>query len=160
MSIETVRAHLARHGREGDVVEFDDSSATVELAAARLGTDPAHIAKTIAFHDPADESRALLIVVAGDAKVHGGEFKRRFGGKARMIAPERLVELTGHPMGGVCPFATAPAATVWLDATLRRFDVVYPAAGTPTSAVRVEVESLESVSDAVGWVEVAAVPAG
>ncbi|MGI6877452.1 YbaK/EbsC family protein [Microbacterium sp. gxy059] len=154
MSVAEVRAHLTRFDLADALVEFDDSSATVELAAARLGTEPAHIAKTLAFLDPAERGRVVLIVVAGDAKVKSGPFKRRFGGKATMVPADRLVELTGHPMGGVCPFANAPAATVWLDESLRRFDVVYPAGGTEASAVRMEVSRLEDVSGAAGWVDI------
>ena len=154
MTVDAVRAHLARHGREGDLVEFAESSATVELAAERLGTDPAHIAKTLAFLDPADPGRAILVVAAGDAKVSGGEFKRRFSGKGTMVPRERLIELTGHPMGGVCPFANSPAATVWLDAWLRRFTIVYPAGGSAASVVRIETEALLEVSGASGWVDV------
>ncbi|MBO9577135.1 MAG: YbaK/EbsC family protein [Microbacteriaceae bacterium] len=127
------------------------------MAAAQLGIAPALIAKTLAFLDPtapADGPRVVLIVAAGDAKVSGGEFKRRFGGKASMVPAERLVELTGHPMGGVCPFANPASAQVWLDESLRRFEVVYPAAGTHDSAVPVAVERLAEVSGALGWVDV------
>lgn len=154
MSVSDVRAHLSRFDLADALVEFAESSATVELAAARLGTEPAHIAKTLAFLDPDDPDRAILIVAAGDAKVKGGPFKRRFGGKGAMVPADRLVELTGHPMGGVCPFANAPAATVWLDESLRRFDVVYPAGGTASSAVRIAVPRLEEVTGAAGWVDV------
>lgn len=158
MTVAAVRAHLARFGREADLQEFAASSATVELAAAQLGTEPARIAKTLAFLDPADAERALLVVVAGDAKVNSGRFKARFGGKPVMIRPEALVELTGHPVGGVCPFATAPGASIWLDESLRRFDVVFPAGGSAASAVRIEVEALGEVAGALGWVEVAVLP--
>lgn len=156
MTVAAVREHLARFDLQDALVEFAESSATVELAAARLGTDPAHIAKTLAFLDPADPERAILVVAAGDAKVGGGPFKRRFGGKATMVPAERLVELTGHPMGGVCPFATAASAEVWLDESLRRFDIVYPAGGSAASAVRIETAELERVSGARGWVDVCA----
>lgn len=161
MSVDTVRAHLAPFGLADAIREFDDSSATVELAAARLGTDPAHIAKTLAFYDPAGPAdasgAAILVVVAGDAKVNSGAFKRVFGGKPRMLAADDLVALTGHPMGGVCPFANADSAQVWLDESLRRFEVVYPAAGSHDSAVPVPVASLDAVSGARGWVDVAVV---
>jgi len=154
MTVAAVRDHLARFGRESSLIEFAESSATVELAAARLGTDPAHIAKTLAFVDPTDPSRAVLVVAAGDAKVGGGAFKRRFGGKGTMVPPDRLIDLTGHPMGGVCPFANAETASVWLDESLRRFDVVYPAGGSAASCVRIETDALEEVSGALGWVDV------
>jgi len=162
MSVSSVRAHLAAFGLDGEVREFAESSATVELAAARLGTDPAHIAKTLAFYDPAGaqdaSGSAILVVAAGDAKVNSGAFKRAFGAKPRMLAAHDLVALTGHPMGGVCPFAVASGAQVWLDESLRRFEVVYPAAGSPDSAVPIPVERLEAVSGARGWVDVAVLP--
>jgi len=161
MSVESVREHLVAFGLADAVREFDESSATVELAAARLGTDPAHIAKTLAFYDPAGpqdaSGSAILVVAAGDAKVNSGAFKRVFGGKPRMLAADDLVVLTGHPMGGVCPFAVAPGAQVWLDESLRRFEVVYPAAGSHDSAVPIPVDRLEEVSGARGWVEVGVV---
>lgn len=158
MTVAAVREHLARFGRESDLVEFAESSATVELAAARLGTEPSRIAKTLAFVDPADAQRALLVLVAGDAKVNSGRFKSRFGGKPVMLRPEVLVELTGHPMGGVSPFAIAGNAQLWLDESLRRFDIVYPAGGSAASAVRIEVAALEETTEALGWVEVAVLP--
>jgi len=162
MSVEDVRAHLARFGLVEAIREFAESSATVELAAARLGTEPARIAKTLAFVDPAGEQdavrSAILVVAAGDARVNGGAFKRAFGGKPRMVAADDLVELTGHPMGGVCPFANPRSAQVWLDASLRRFEVVYPAAGSSDSAVPIQVARLEEVSGARGWVEVCTLP--
>lgn len=156
MTVAAVREHLARFDLQDALVEFQESSATVELAAARLGTDPAHIAKTLAFLDPSDPGRAVLIVAAGDAKVNGGAFKRRFGGKGTMVPAGRLVELTGHPMGGVCPFANPETATVWLDESLRRFDVVFPAGGSAASCVRIDTDALERVSGAQGWVDVCA----
>jgi len=162
MPVESVRAHLAPFGLAAGIVEFTESSATVELAAARLGTDPAHIAKTLAFYDPAGPQdatgSAILVVAAGDAKVNSGAFKRVFGAKPRMLAAEDLVALTGHPIGGVCPFAVAAGAQVWLDESLRRFDVVYPAAGSHDSAVPIPVSRLEEVSGARGWVDVAVLP--
>lgn len=156
MTVAAVRAHLSRFGLAESLVEFAESSATVELAAARLDTDPAHIAKTLAFLDPAAPERAVLVVAAGDAKVQGGAFKRRFGGKGTMVPADRLVELTGHPMGGVCPFANPESASVWLDESLRRFEVVFPAGGSAASCVRIETEALERVSGARGWVDVCA----
>ncbi len=163
MSAEAVRAHLARYGLADGIQVFTESSATVELAAARVGTEPARIAKTLAFLHPADPDRAIVIAAAGDAKVSGGEFKRRFGGKSSMVPADRLEELTGHPMGGVCPFANPPSVEVWLDESLRRFDVVYPAAGSHDSAVAIPVDRLEEVSGARGWVDICTVwrePAG
>lgn len=154
MTVDAVRAHLAPFGLAEAIRVFGASSHTVAQAAEQVGTEPARIAKTLAFLDPADRDRAILIVAAGDAKVQGGAFKRRFGGKGDMVPGDRLVELTGHPMGGVCPFANPPAARVWLDESLRRFELVWPAAGSPDSAVPVEVARLEALSAAAGWVDV------
>lgn len=154
MSLEAVREHLRAFGKAEAIMEFAESSATVALAAEKVGTEPARIAKTLAFYDPDEPSRAMLVVAAGDARLHNGSFKRRFGGKPRMLAPEDVERLTGHPAGGVCPFANPPEARVYLDESLRRFEVVYPAAGTPASAVPMTPAELERVSGALGWVEV------
>jgi len=154
MSLHTVREHLARFGMADGILEFEESSATVALAAEKVGTEPARIAKTLAFYDPADQTRAILIVAAGDARLHNGSFKRQFGGKAKMIAAEDLETLTGHPVGGVCPFANPPSARVYLDESLKRFESVYPAAGTDRSAVNVAVADMERVAEALGWVAV------
>lgn len=154
MSLRTVTEHLRRHGKDTDILVFDDSSATVALAAEKVGTTPERIAKTLAFYDPQDAGRAVLIVAAGDARLHNGSFKRLFGGKPKMVSADDLERLTGHPMGGVCPFGNPEGARVYLDESLQRFDVVYPAAGTDRSAVRVLVAELEAISGAAGWVGV------
>lgn len=135
-------------------MEFESSSATVALAAERVGTEPARIAKTLAFYDPKDPARAILVVTAGDARLHNGSCKRAFGGKPRMLAAEDVERLTGHPVGGVCPFANPGEALVYLDESLRRFEVVYPAAGSDRSAVPMTMAELEAASRAQGWVEV------
>lgn len=154
MSLQTVTDHLRRFGKDVDILLFEESSATVLLAAEKVGTTPERIAKTLAFYDPQDATRAILVVAAGDARLHNGSFKRQFGGKAKMVMAEDLEPLTGHPVGGVCPFANPPGARVYLDESLKRFDIVYPAAGTDRSAVRVSVDELEVISGALGWVEV------
>ena len=154
-SVEAARQHLLARGWSGEILEFEESSATVELAAVKVGTEPARIAKTLGFYDPSDPARAVLVVAAGDAKVNGGAFKRAFGGKPRMLQGDDVLALTGHPIGGVCPFANAETARVFLDESLRRFETVYPAAGTSTSAVQIHLSDLERLSDAEGWVDVA-----
>ncbi len=135
-------------------MEFEESSATVALAAEKVGTDPERIAKTLAFYDPEDPGKAVLVVAAGDARLHNGSFKRAVGGKPRMVSAEDLERLTGHPVGGVCPFANPPGTRVFLDESLRRFETVYPAAGTASSAVPMTLAELESCSGALGWLEV------
>lgn len=153
-STEAARQHLIARGWSGTILEFEESSATVELAAAKVGTEPARIAKTLGFYDPDAPERAVLVVAAGDAKVNGGAFKRQFGGKPRMLRGEDVLALTGHPIGGVCPFANPAGTRVFLDESLRRFETVYPAAGTSASAVRITVAEFERLSDAQGWVDV------
>lgn len=149
-----MREDLARFDRADAVVEFATSSATVELAAQAIGVEPARIAKTIAVYSVAGAS-AVLIVVAGDARLSSGDFKRRFGYKPRMLAFDDLEPLTGHQVGGVCPFGNPDSAEVWLDESLKRFDTVWPAAGSASSAVGLTLDELERFSGAFGWVDVA-----
>lgn len=155
MGTSRVREYLVGRGWSGEILEFADSSATVELAAQQAGTEPRRIAKTLAFHDPEAPERAVLIVAAGDAKVNGGRFKRRFGGKPRMVRAHEVETMTGHPVGGVCPFATPDGTRVLLDESLRRFDTVFPAAGSANSAVEIAVADLTAFAGAEGWVDVA-----
>ena len=155
MSFATARAHLAAHGLADRVVEFDVSSATVELAAAAVGCPPERIAKTLAFEV---DGGPILIVFAGDARVDNRGFKNQFAAKPRMIAGDRVESLAGHAPGGVCPFGAADGVPVYLDASLRRFDVVYPAAGSANSAVRLTIDELLDASGAVGWVDVSQPP--
>ena len=151
MSIEKVRAFFREKGIEDRVQEFPVSSATVELAAVAVGCEPARIAKSLSF---LVEDKPILILAAGDAKVDNPRYKARFGTKAKMIPADQVEELIGHGVGGVCPFGTKPGVTVYLDESLRRFEVVYPAAGTPASAVELNLAELETASSASGWVDV------
>jgi len=154
MGTAAVREFLTGRGWSGEILEFSESSATVELAAAKVGTEPARIAKTLGFTDPEDETRALLVVAAGDAKVNSGRFKRRFGAKPKMLRGDDVPALTGHPIGGVCPFANPAGTRVFLDESLRRFELVYPAAGTPASAAPIDVAEFAELCDAEGWVDI------
>ena len=151
MSIETVRAYFRPLGRENDILEFPVSSATVELAAQAVGCEPAHIAKTLSFL-LGDEG--ILIVAAGDAKVDNHKYKETFHTKAKMMTPEQAVELVGHAVGGVCPFGIKPGIKVYLDESLKRFDIVYPACGSANSAVKLTIPELERASACEGWVDV------
>lgn len=157
MSIELARAHLDRFGRGGDIIESEDSKATVELAAAALGVSPAEIAKTISLYTE-DRSAAILVVAAGDAKIANAKFKAHFGTKARMLVAEDVEPMTGHAIGGVCPFGNPPSAEVWLDASLKRFDMVYPAAGGANTTIALTLGDLETISEAQGWVDVTRLP--
>ncbi len=151
MSIERVRSYFRELGEEEKIQEFSVSSATVELAAQAVGVEPARIAKTLSFKK---DDHALLVVAAGDAKVDNRKFKDSFGLKAKMLSPEEVPVLTGHKIGGVCPFAVPETAEVYLDVSMRRFDVVYPAAGSANSCVRLTCQELEKDSHALKWVDV------
>ncbi len=151
MSIKKVREYLAQWGKEDEVREFDASSATVELAALALDTEEKRIAKTLAF---ASGEGAILVVAAGDAKIDNRSFKDTFKMKAKMLTPDKLYELTGHKVGGVCPFAIPAEVPIYLDESLKRFDSVYPACGTANSAIKLNVEELFEISRATSWVDV------
>ncbi len=150
-STARVREYLRRFGAEDRVIEFEVSSATVSLAAEALGCEEGRIAKTLSFM--AGE-QPVLIVAAGDRRVDNGKFKRTFGAKGRMMTAEQLEAFTGLHFGGVCPFDIPADVGVYLDESLRKWDVVYPAAGTENSAVRLTVEELERYCLARGWVDV------
>lgn len=151
MSIEAAREHLKKYGVDHRVLEFDVSSATVELAAAALGCDGARIAKTLSF---LLDDGPILICMAGDAKVDNAKYKAHFGKKAKMLTPEEVVELVGHAVGGVCPFGIHEGVRVYLDISLRRFEIVYPAVGSSNSAIPLSPEELARVSECVGWIDV------
>ncbi|MBM6774859.1 YbaK/EbsC family protein [Olsenella profusa] len=151
MSIERVRAYLAQFGAEGRIREFDQSSATVELAARAVGTEPARIAKTLSFMVG---DTPTLVVLAGDARVNNAAFKATFHTKAKMLSADQAAELVGHAVGGVCPFGVNDGVEVWLDESLRRFETVWPAAGSSNSAIELTLDELERFSRARGWVDV------
>jgi prolyl-tRNA editing enzyme YbaK/EbsC (Cys-tRNA(Pro) deacylase) len=136
---------------EHRVREFEVSSATVELAAAALGCDGCRIAKSLSFMV---DGKAVLIVAAGDAKVDNGRYKAQFGTKAKMLTPDEAVELLGHAVGGVCPFALNEGVTVYLDESLKRFPTVFPACGSSNSAIELTIAELEQHSGYVAWVDV------
>lgn len=151
MAIDSVREHLKRWGRDKDILEFETSSATVELAALALGVEPARIAKTISFRDG---DGAVLIVTAGDAKTDNSKFKEEFGFKPRMLTPEEVLEYTGHAVGGVCPFGLKSGISVFLDVSLKRFETVFPACGSSNSAIKLTCGELEKYSQCKKWVNV------
>lgn len=151
MSIEKVKDYFRQYGMEGRVLEFPVSSATVELAAQALGCEPGRIAKTLSF---LVGDRAVLIVVAGDAKVDNHKYKAQFGVKAKMLSADEVTDLVGHAVGGVCPFAVNEGVTVYLDESLKRFDTVYPACGSSNSAIELTIPELEQYSGFAGWIDV------
>ena len=151
MSIERVRAYFTTLGIENRIQEFDVSSATVELAALALGVDGARIAKTLSF---LVGDKCVLIATAGDARIDNKKYKARFGAKAKMLAHDDVPEYIGHAVGGVCPFAVNDGVEVWLDESLRRFETVFPACGSASSAIELTIPELERYSCCNGWVDV------
>jgi len=151
MSIEKVKAYFASVGLAERIQEFEVSSATVALAAEALHCEPARIAKTLSF---AQGDSAILIVAAGDARIDNPKFKATFGMKAKMLSAEDAVRLIGHAVGGVCPFAVNEGIKVYLDESLRRFDIVYPAAGSSSSGIGLSIPELEEHSRFDSWVDV------
>lgn len=153
MSLESVKQYFKAFGREGEIKEFSQSSATVELAAQAVGTDPARIAKTLSFYSK-DRDYAILIVTAGDMKIDNSKFKHFFGMKAKMLAKEDVEPLTGHAVGGVCPFANPSHAQIYLDQSLKRFETVFPAAGSGNSAIELTWAEMEKYTSSKGWIDV------
>jgi len=151
MSIDKARAYLAQFGMDGRVIEFETSSATVELAAQAAGTEPARIAKTLSFMI---DGAPALVVCAGDTRIDNRRFKDTFHTKPRMIAREQVEELVGHGVGGVCPFGVNESVRVYLDESLRRFETVFPAAGSSNSAIELTCDELEQVARPVAWVDI------
>ena len=147
-----VREVLAPFGVADRILEFDVSSATVELAAQALHCEGARIAKTLSFMA---DGKPILIVLAGDARVDNAKYKHLFGCKAKMMTAEELEHYTGLHFGGVCPFGIPEEVTIYLDESLKRFQTVYPACGTANSAIEVTPEELEKFSGAAGWIDVA-----
>ena len=149
MSIARVREYLKGFGLDGSILEFETSSATVELAAQAAGVIPARIAKSLSFKV---EGRPVLIVAAGDAKVDNRKFKDFFHTKATMLTPDEAVELLGHAVGGVCPFALKEGVDVYLDVSMQRFETVLPAAGSSNSCVELTCGELEKAACGFrGW---------
>ena len=150
MTVETVRAFLALHAPDIAILELDGSSATVELAARGHGVAPAQIAKTLSLRI---KDRSLLVVTCGDARLNNRKVKDVLGGKASMLGAEEVVALTGHPVGGVCPFGLATQLPIYCDVSLRTFDEVLPAAGSTNSAMRISPERMAILVGAE-WVDV------
>ena len=151
MSIEKVKAFFAARGMEDRVLEFEVSSATVELAAQALHCEPCRIAKTLSF---LVNGAPILIVAAGDAKIDNPKYKAQFGAKAKMLSPDEAVALIGHAVGGVCPFAINEGVAVYLDESLKRFETVFPACGSSNSAIELTPAELERYSAPAAWVDV------
>jgi prolyl-tRNA editing enzyme YbaK/EbsC (Cys-tRNA(Pro) deacylase) len=154
MSLESVRAHLAEAAPDLEVLVTEDSSATVDLAAAAHGVEPGQIAKTLSFRV---KDEVFLLVARGDARLDNKKAKAAFGGKAKMLSAEEVVEITSHPVGGVCPFGLPSPLKVYCDVSLKAFDVVIPAAGATNAAVRIAPDRMAEITSAE-WVDVCQPP--
>ena len=146
-----MKEYFAGFGIEDRIQEFSVSSATVELAAAALNCEPERIAKTLSFSTP---EGAVLVVMAGDARVDNPKFKAQFNTKAKMLSPDEALAQIGHAVGGVCPFAVKDGVKVYLDESLKRFKTVFPACGSSNSGIELSIDELEKYSDASAWVNV------
>jgi prolyl-tRNA editing enzyme YbaK/EbsC (Cys-tRNA(Pro) deacylase) len=154
VGIESVRAWLAEHAPDLPIVEVVQSTATVAEAAAALGVEPGRIAKTLALRV---NGEVVLVVARGDARLDNQKTKAAFGGRPRMLGPEEALALTGHPVGGVCPFGLATPLMIWCDRSLQDFDTVYPAVGSLNSSVEVSPARLAELV-AAGWADVCNAP--
>ena len=154
MSAQSVRCWLAEHAPELRLIEVEESTATVATAADALGVEPGRIAKTLAVRAGGE---TFLLVARGDARLDNAKTKAAFGARPRMLGPEETLALTGHPVGGVCPFGLATELPVYLDESLKAFDIVYPAGGSLNTSVEVATDRL---FDLVGdrWVDLCRLP--
>ena len=157
MTVERAKEHLREYGRDLDVLEFDVSSATVELAAKAIECAPERIAKTLSFMV---DNGVALVVYAGDARIANPKFKEVFHYKAKMVDPEKAEELIGHAVGGVCPFGVNDGCKIYLDESLRRFETVFPACGSSNSAIELTPDELEELTPGSTWVDVCKLPTG
>ena len=155
MAIEKVREYFRQFGMENRIREFDVSSATVDLAAQALGCEGCRIAKSLSFMT---KDGPVIVVAAGDAKIDNPKYKAFFAQKATMLTPDQAVDLVGHAVGGVCPFAVKEEVKVYLDESLRRFETVFPACGSSKSAIELTIEELEKYSGYLCWIDVCKLP--
>lgn len=154
MALNEVKEYLKKYNADDRVVVLNESSATVSMAAHALHTTEERIAKTLSFKI---DDKVILVVLAGDAKINNSKFKHFFHEKAHMLPFDEVESLTGHPVGGVCPFAVKPGVEVYLDESLKRFETVFPACGSHASAIEVTIKELEEFSNPVGWTDVSTI---
>lgn len=151
MSIAKVKEYLDKYNMSSKIQEFDVSSATVELAAKALNTEPEKIAKSLTFMC---NDSAIMIVLAGDKKIDNSKYKAEFNSKAKMLTADEVEDLIGHAVGGVCPFGINEGVKVYLDVSLKRFDFLFPACGSSNSAIKLSLAELEKCSGYIKWVDV------
>ena len=158
MAIEKVKEYFRKFGIEDKIMEFDVSSATVDLAAEAVGVEGARICKTMSFLKP-DGAGAILVQMAGDGRINNRKFKDQFGFKAKMLKPDEVIEYTGHAIGGVCAFAIErDDVDVYCDESMKRFETVFPACGSDNSAIELTNDELYEYSRAAGWVDICKLP--
>lgn len=150
MTVKSVQKHIEEAGLDLEIIKMNTSTATVELAAKALGVEPARIAKTMAMRL---KDRDILIITKGDMRIDNRKFKDYFKEKARFIKMEEIEEATGHPIGGVCPFGLAKPLNIYLDISLKEFDYVYPAGGSPNTCIKVGVDYLSEITEGI-WIDV------
>lgn len=155
MSVEVVKKYFEGTELEGKVLEFEESSATVELAAAAVGTDPDRIAKTLSY---ILEEGPILIVMSGKSRLDNRKYKDTFHKKAKMIPFDEVEDLVGHPSGGVCPFAVKDGVSIYLDESLKKHETVFPAAGSGNSAIEMTMKQLEEFTKDPKWIDVSKMP--
>ena len=151
MALAEVMEFFKRYGMDNKILQFDESSATVEMAAERLQVIPARIAKTLSFRSG---NGCILVVTAGDKKIDNAKFKEKFSMKAKMLNFDEVLEMAGHPVGGVCPFALPRNVEVYLDISMQRFQTVFPACGSANGAIELTCAELQKYSVAKEWVDV------
>ena len=158
MAIEKVKEYFRQFGIEDKIMEFDVSSATVDLAAEAVGVEGARICKTMSFLKP-DGAGAILVQMAGDGRINNRKFKDQFGFKAKMLKPDEVIEYTGHAIGGGCAFAIErDDVDVYCDESMKRFETVFPACGSDNSAIELTNDELYEYSRAAGWVDICKLP--
>lgn len=151
MAIERVKEYFRQYSMDNRIIELNESSANVELAAQALGCEPARIAKSLSFMV---DGKAILVISAGDVKVDNAKYKAEFGTKAKMLTAEEVETMVGHAVGGVCPFGINEGVTVYLDESLKRFHTVFPACGSGNSAIELTIPEMEQYSGYDRWVDV------
>ena len=151
MSFEKAKEYLKKYGLDNKIMQFSVSSATVEEAAKAVNCEEKEIAKSLSF---IVENNPIIIVVAGDAKIDNKKYKEEFHAKAKMIPFDNVEELIGHPVGGVCPFGVNENVEIYLDNSLKRFEIIYPACGTSNSAVKLTIKELEKTTNYKKWIDV------
>lgn len=151
MAIERVKEYFRQFDMENRIIELQESSATVELAAQALGCEPARIAKSLSFMV---NDQPILVISAGDVKVDNAKYKAKFGAKAKMLTADEAETLIGHAVGGVCPFGINDGVSVYLDESLKRFITVFPACGSDNSAIELTIPEMEQYSGYKEWVDV------